>query len=80
MNPHLNENYITYNNSFQESEKLTEEEIVHVVNLNYSFKNITKNDNDEEEIDLNIKSISPIKKSTEKVFLNHLLNFLIVYN
>ena len=62
MNPHLNENHITYDISF------------------HAVENITENDNDEEEMDLNIKSISPIKKSTEKVNLNHLLNFLNVHN
>ena len=31
-------------------------------------------------MDLNIKSISPIKKSTEKVYLNPLLNLLNVHN
>ena len=66
LNPNLNENYITYDNSLQVSEELTEEEIVDLVNRNYAVEYISENDNDEEEMDLNIKSFSPIKNSTEK--------------
>ena len=51
---------------------INRERNVYLVNKNYAAGNIAVNDNDEEDMDLNIKFISPIKKSTAKVYLNQL--------